>query len=70
MTRVSEGAETPLFKENFEGWIEEEAAKGLMVRPEPGKKVEKKAFDAKAVLVQNSQNLPDAYVFRRDNSVV
>jgi len=46
--RLSEGGETPLFKQNFHLWAEKDATKGPSGKAE-AKKVEKKTFDAKAM---------------------
>jgi len=62
VTRVIEEGETPLFKQNFAGWVEEEAIKGLQIKPE-GKKFEKKTFDAKSM---HSAAQREAYIMPDD----
>jgi len=61
VTRVVEGAETPLFKQNFNHWPEKDALKPGQAKSD-GKKFEKKAFDVKSMSVKAEQEkvvMPD-----------
>jgi hypothetical protein len=64
VTRVVEGGETPLFKQNFAGWIESEALKGPAIKADV-KKLDRKAFEAKSMHVKAQR---DAYVMPDDGS--
>jgi len=64
ITRVVEGGETPVFKANFANWLEDEAVKNFLAKPE-ARKFEKKSFDVKSI---QTQAHADAYVYPDDGS--
>jgi len=49
VTRVVEGGETPLFKQNFHHFPEKDASKGPSGKADGGRKFEKKSFDSKSM---------------------